>query len=134
MSAVRDQLEQRAVGVAEVHARARPSSSRTLDGPGLELDLVGAQMLHRLPDGAGPDEAEVGVARTHGLGRNQAPDIGVGAVDVQALVAEGVRVAPRLQWDDLGAEDVGIERVRAAPVADRDDDVVEPQPQVSRSQ
>jgi hypothetical protein len=40
----------------------------------------------------------------------------------------------RAEGNDLGAEDVAIEGVRALPVGDRDDDVVEPEAQVSRSQ
>jgi hypothetical protein len=55
-------------------------------------------------------------------------------VDVQPLVAEGVREPAVLERDDLGAEDVAVEGVRAIPVADSDDDVVELEPQSSRSQ
>ena len=91
-------------------------------------------MLHGLLDRAGPDEAEVGVPGTHRLGRDQAADIRVGAVDVQPLVAEGIGKPAVLERDDLGAEDVAVEGVRAIPVADRDDDVVEREPQSSRSQ
>ncbi len=121
-------------GIAEVHARALTASSCTLDGPRLELDVVGAQMLHGFLDRAGPDEAEVGVSGTHRLGRDQAADVGVGAVDVQALVAEGVGEPAGPDRHDLGAEDIAVEGVRALPVAYRDDDVVEPDAQVSRSQ
>jgi hypothetical protein len=133
-SGVRDELEQRAVRVTEVHARALSASSRPLDGPRLDLYLVGAQVLHGLLDRAGPDEAEVAVPGTHRLGRDQAADIRVGAVDVQPLVAEGIGEPAVLERDDLGAEDVAVEGVRATPVADRDDDVVERELQSSRSQ
>jgi len=43
----------------------------------------------------------------------------------QLLLAEPVRVAPVLQLDQLGAEDVAVERVRAVPVGDGDHAVVE---------
>jgi hypothetical protein len=55
-------------------------------------------------------------------------------VDVQPLPADRVREAARPDLDDLGPEHVAVEGVRALPVGDGDDDVVEADRQGSRSQ
>ena len=47
---VGDELEQAAVGVSEVDARAGAASAETLHGPKLDLDTTGVQMRHRFRD------------------------------------------------------------------------------------
>src|SRR3954451_5326691 len=68
-------------------------------------------------------EAAVAVAGADSTLRDRVR-VHAGAVDVELLVAEAVREAGAAA-DDLGADDVAIERVRALPVGDRDDEVVE---------
>ena len=75
-------------------------------------------------DRASPDEAQVGIPRTHPLPRDRERH-GARAVDVQLLRAESVREAALVELDELGAEDVAVEGVRALPLGDGDDDVVE---------
>jgi hypothetical protein len=55
-------------------------------------------------------------------------------VDVQALAGERVGETALAERDDLSAQDVSVESVRALPVGDGDDDVVERELQTSRSQ
>jgi len=46
-------------------------------------------------------------------------------VNVQLLIAEAIRIAPPSELDDLGAEDLGVEAIRAFEIGDGDDNVVE---------
>ena len=75
-------------------------------------------------DPAGPDEAEIAVPRPHAPARNRVR-LRARPVDVQLLHAEPVRVAALVELDELGAQNVAVEGVRALPVGDGDDDVVE---------
>src|SRR5688572_1319841 len=87
---VRDELEQGAVRVAEVDARAGAFGPGALDGAQLDLDVVPSQVLQGFVYRSGPLEAQVAVARLHGelrYGRG----VHAGAVQVQLLVAEPVR-------------------------------------------
>jgi hypothetical protein len=132
-SGVRDELEQRPVRVAEVDAHARAAGAGALDRAGLDRDASGAKVLDRRLDRAVPHEAEVAVSRAHGLPGYEVADVRSRPVDVQALLADCVGEAvPELDY--LRAQDVTVEGVRPLPVGDRDDDVVEPELQSSRSQ
>lgn len=90
----------------------------------LDLHAVRAEVLDRVLDRARPDKADVAVSRPHALARDGIW-LGAGTVDVQLLRAEAVREAALVELDELGAEDVAVEGVRALPVGDGDDDVVE---------
>ena len=92
-------------------------------GPSSTATPRASQMLDGTGDRAVPDEAEVGVARADRVGGAR---VGVDprTVHVELLGAEPVRITG-LALDDLGAEHVAIERVRAHPVADGDDGVIE---------
>ena len=91
-------------------------------------------MIHRSLDRPGPLEAEIAVPGAHGLPRNEVADLGAGPMDVQALVAEDVCEPVFAERDDLGPENIRVEGVRPLPVGDGDDDVIEREPQSSRSQ
>jgi hypothetical protein len=91
-------------------------------------------VIDRRLDRPGPLEAEVTVPGAHGLARNEVPDVGSGPVDVQALAAEDVRESVFAERDDLGPENIRVEGVRTLPVGDGDDNVIEREPQSSRSQ
>src|SRR5258708_6588552 len=120
---VRDELQQAAVGVAEIDARAAAAGTIPLHRAELHADAVALEMRDRFGDRSRPLEAEVAVP-----GRDGDPRDGrrrdAGRVRVQLLLADAVEGAavPR---DDLGSDDVAGERVRPAPVADRDDHVIE---------
>src|SRR6476646_777980 len=89
---VRDELEQRSVGVAEVDALAVAAGAAARDRADLDLDAHGRQVLDRAVEGAVPDEADIAVPRTHGIARHRRR-VDAWAVHVQLLVAEAVRVA-----------------------------------------
>src|SRR5436305_9805310 len=122
---VGDQLEQSAVGIAEVHARAATLPAGALRRAELDLHAVREQVRHGFLGCAVPDEAEVAVARPHGIGgaRNGAR---AGAVDVQLLaVRELVRVAAARDLGHVDPEHVRVEAVGALVVGDGDDYVVD---------
>ena len=72
-----------------------------------------------------PDEAEVAVARLDGEPRNEAADVDARPVHVQLCVAQAVCEPPASDVEDLGADDVTVERVGRVPIGDRDHAVVE---------
>ena len=85
--------------------------------------LPSGSRKYRLLDRAVPDEAQVAVPgpdaiARHGLGVHARP------VHVELLGAEAIRPA-RPALDQLGADHIAVERVRALQVRDRDDAVVE---------
>src|SRR6478672_8827767 len=62
--AVRDELEQAPVRIAEVHVPATAARARlALQRPRHDCDSVVTQMDNCILDGAGPDEAEIAVSR-----------------------------------------------------------------------
>ena len=82
-------------------------------------------MLDSFLGGTVPHEAQVAVAGTHRINgarvRRRA-----GAVNVQLLsVGKPVGVPAVIELDNLDAEHVAVEGVRASPVRDRDYDVIE---------
>src|SRR5262245_49221133 len=83
---VRDELEQRPVGVAEVDALALAVGAAARDRADLDLDASGRQVLDRAGDRAVPHEAQIAVPRADAVARDRR---GVHArpVDVQLLVA-----------------------------------------------
>jgi hypothetical protein len=82
----------------------------------------------RLADRPRPLQAEVAVPRADRIARDEVADVGARAVDVEPLLSEGVREPAGAERNDFRAEDVPVERVRALPVRDCDDEVVEPKP------
>ena len=62
-----DELEERAVRVAEVHARPGSAAPHALDGAELDLDAVCEQVGNRRFGRSVPDEAEVAVPGMHGV-------------------------------------------------------------------
>jgi uncharacterized protein YuzE len=122
---VDDQLEQASIGVAEVDARAGAATAAPLDRTLLDLDAVPAKVLERPVYRARPDEAEVAVSRADAIARDRVR-VGAGPVHVELLVVETVGVAPEAELNQLRAEHVPVEGVRALPVGDGDHAVVEP--------
>jgi hypothetical protein len=109
-SVVRDEFEQAAVRVAEVDA---PSlAPRALAPHRAELDphAVGAQVIDRVLDWSGPDEAEIASARLYREPRNRVW-LEAGPMDVELLVAEAVHRNTVRVADELRAEDIAIEGV-----------------------
>src|SRR4051812_13831891 len=122
-SAVADELEKAAVGVAEVHARPRSAHAAALDRAELDLDAVLAQMLRGVLDRAVPGPAQVAPAGRDRDARDRRR-VDARAVQVELRVAEAV-AEPVADRHDLGAQHVAVERVGALPVGDVDDTVVE---------
>src|SRR4051812_44475325 len=80
-------------------------------------------MLDGALDRAVPAEADVTVAGADAVAGDRVR-VETGAVDVELLLAEPVGEAGAA-GHDVGADDVAVERVRALPVGDGDDEVVE---------
>src|SRR5215208_2026218 len=121
---VRDQLEEASVGVAEVHTHPVAASAAAGHGPDLDLDALAGEVSKGALRAALPTKAEVGAAW---LDREPGEWLGAraGTVDVQLDLPEPIGPAPSVQLDQLDTEDVTVEGVRALPVADGDDHVVQ---------
>jgi hypothetical protein len=91
-------------------------------------------VIDRRLDRPGPLETKITVPGSHALARNEVAGIGSGPVDVQPLAAKDVRESVGAERDDLGPENIRVEGVRPLPVGDGDDNVIEREPQSSRSQ
>src|SRR5215218_562701 len=70
-SGERDEFEQAAVGVAEVHARSLAVRTLAAHRPELDLHAVGPQVIDRALDWSRPDEAEIASARLYRKSRNR---------------------------------------------------------------
>src|SRR5689334_10079449 len=101
---VADELEQRAVGVAEVHALPAAARTLALDRPELHLHPTLAQMGRGILDRPVPAEAQVAVPGPHRIDRARLR-LAPGPVDVQLLLADAVGVPAVLELDQLRAED-----------------------------
>src|SRR5215468_11166421 len=120
---VGNEFQQRAVGVAEIDAGAGALGVEALDRPGVDRDPA----TLKVGDGVGnrpvPLEAEVAVARLdrqpRHLGRMKAR-----SMQIELRGAEPTGPALRAP-NELGAEHIAVERVRALPVRDVHHAVVE---------
>jgi hypothetical protein len=121
---VGDKLEQASVRIAEVDVAAAAASARVaLLWPRHDVDPVLLQMIDRLFDRPGPDEAEVAVSWFDRPLSIQSSE--PGSVDVQLPVAKPVMAKPGVLLINLGTKDIPIERVRALPVGHGDDAMVD---------
>jgi hypothetical protein len=121
-SSVGDELEQRAVRITEVDARAGSLRTRARDRAVLDGYVVRLKMLDRLRGRSLPDKAEVRVAWENRHARNGVW-VKAWAVTVQQLLADAIGV-PNVATDDFGAEHVSIKGVGPLPVADVNNDMV----------
>src|SRR5262249_10414830 len=118
-----NEFQQRAVGVAEIDAGAGALGAEALDRPGVDRDTAAL----KVDDGVGnrpvPLEAEVAVAWLHWKPRHLG---GMKARSMQIELRTAEPVGPPLRApNELGAEHIAVERVRALPVRDMDHAVVE---------
>src|SRR5690349_2517189 len=88
-SCVRDELEQRAVRVAEVDTRPAPARAPARDRADLDFHAVLAEMVHGAVDRPLPLEAQVAVAWPDAVARDRMR-VEAGAVHVQLVLAEAV--------------------------------------------
>jgi hypothetical protein len=70
-SGVRDEFEQAAVGVAEVHACSFAARTLAAHRPEFDLHAVGPQVVDRAFDWSRPEEAEIASARLDRKPRNR---------------------------------------------------------------
>src|SRR6516162_7593506 len=118
-----NEFQQRAVGVAEIDAGAGALGAEALDRPGVDRDPA----TLKVGDGVGnrpvPLEAKVAVARLdrkpRHLGRMKAR-----SMQIELRGAEPIG-PPLRAPNELGAEHIAVERVRALPVRDVHHAVVE---------
>jgi hypothetical protein len=105
----------------------------TGDRSRLKLDVVASEVIDSFFDGARPDEAQVAAARSDRPARHQRPDVEARPVDVELLIAKPIGDATVGVVNNLGTQDLPVERCRAFPLADRDHAVVEPDLRVSHA-
>src|SRR5262245_61018454 len=120
---VGNEFQQRAVGVAEIDAGAGALGAEALDRPGVDRDTATLKVGDGVGNRPAPLEAEVAVARLdrkpRHLGRMKAR-----SMQIELRGAEPI--GPRLRApNELGAEQIAVERVRALPVRDVHHAVVE---------
>src|SRR6185312_1112928 len=121
---VADELHERAIRIAEIDAGAFALPAEARHRSQLDLDAVGAQMLHRTLDRAVPAETEIAVS---GLDRDARQRLGLHArpVAIQLLAAQPENVGATFARNRLGTDDFGIERPRPIPVGNMDHTVIE---------
>jgi hypothetical protein len=132
MIRVRDELEERPVGIAEVHAHARSLRSAAGHRSGLHPNAVGFKVRGRQFDRTVPLEAEVAIAGDDGDARDHRRPHSR-TVHVQLQLANSVGDSS-VDLDDLRTEDVAIKGGRAFEVGDRDHDVVQAHARTIRNQ
>src|SRR4029077_10800449 len=107
---------------AEIDAGAGPARAEALDRTALACDLAAAGVRPPTADRPLPFEAKVRVAGLH----REARDLDRGearAMQIELGVAEAIGKAARPR-DQLCAEHLVVERVRALPVGNMDDAVI----------
>jgi hypothetical protein len=90
----------------------------------LDVDLVGAQVVDRSLDWSRPFEAEIATARVYRKPSNRGR-LEAGPMYVELLLAEAVHRNTVRLADELRAEDLAIERIRAPALADMDHAVID---------
>src|SRR5260370_38875197 len=123
LAVIGNELQQRTVGIAEIDADAGPFGAEALDRPGVNRDPAALKVDDGVRNRPVPLEAEIAVAgldrKPRHLGRMKA-----GPVQIELRRAEPVGPALRAP-NELGAEKIAAERVRALPVRDMYHAVVE---------
>src|SRR5262249_57317968 len=118
-----NEFQQRAVGVAEIDAGAGALGAVALDRPGVDRDTATLKVGDGVGNRPAPLEAEVAVARLdrkpRHLGRMKAR-----SMQIELRGAEPIG-PPLRAPNELGAEHIAVERVRALPVRDVHHAVVE---------
>src|SRR4051794_39149305 len=122
---VRDELEQAAVRVAEVHAGALAPGAAARHRPKLDLDAMRFEVFCSPGDRPGPHEAKVTTAGRHRNPRERLRFAASGAVHIQLLAAEAIHRDTVLVTDQLGGQYIPVEGVRASAIGDVDNPVVE---------
>src|SRR5262249_7797171 len=120
---VGNEFQERTVGVAEIDASAGPLGAEALHRPGLDRNAAALEVNDGLRDRSVPLEADIAVARSYRKPR----DFGrMKSRSMQVELRGAETVGPTL-WplNELGAQHIAVERVRALPVGDMYDAVVE---------
>src|SRR6266478_8419917 len=123
LAVIGNEFQQRTVGIAEIDAGAGAFGAEALDRPGVDRDPAALEVGDGVGNRPVPLEAEIAVAgldrKPRHLGRMKA-----GPVQIELRRAEPVGPALRTP-NELGAEHIAVERVRALPVRDMYHAVVE---------
>src|SRR5215471_18376488 len=120
---VGNEFQERAVGVAEIDAGAGPLGAEALQRPGLDRNAAALEVNDGIRDRSVPLEADIAVARSYRKPR----DLGrMKSRSMQVELRGAETVGPAL-WalNELGAQYIAIERVRALPIGDMHHAVVE---------
>src|SRR5262249_14092293 len=120
---VGNEFQERAVGVAEIDAGAGPLGAEALHRPGLDGNAAALEVNDGVRDRPVPLKANIAVARSYrkpcDLRRRKSR-----SMQVELRGAE--TVGPTL-WplNELGAQHIAVERVRALPIGDMHHAMVE---------
>src|SRR5262249_49191543 len=123
MVSIGNELEQRAIGVAKIDARPRPLRAEAFGRPGVDLHAAALEMSDGRRDRPVPFETEIAVAGLDGQPRHFG---GMKARTMQIELHGAESICPALRpGDELGAEHVAVECVRALPVGHMHDAMIE---------
>src|SRR5262245_19584361 len=119
---VGNEFQERAVGVAEIEAGAGPLSAEALQRPGLDRNAAALEVNEGSRERSVPLEAHIAVARCDRQPRHLRR---MKARTMQVELRVGETIGPALGTaNELGAQHVTVERIRALPVGDMYDAVV----------
>src|SRR5437763_1296392 len=120
---VGNELQERAVGVAEIDDRARAPCAEAPQRPRLDADAAALEVTDGIGNRAVPLEAQIAVARCYRKPRHLG---GVKGRSMQVELRGAETIGPALRTsNELGAQHIAVERVRALPVGHMHDAVVE---------
>src|ERR1700730_3460992 len=123
LAVIGNEFQQRTVGIAEIDAGAGPFGAEALDRPGVDRDPAALKVGDSIRKRPVPLEAEIAVAR---LDRKPRHLGWMKARPMQIELRRAEPVGPALRTpNELGAEHIAVERVRALPVRNMYHAVVE---------
>src|SRR5262249_17706439 len=118
LALIGDKFQQRTLGITAIDACACPFGAEALDRPGVDRDMAALKVGDGVRNRPVPLEAQIAVARLdrkpRHLGRVKARPM-----QIELHGAEPVGPAPRTP-NELGAEHIAVERIRALPIRDMD--------------
>src|SRR5581483_8764111 len=120
---IRDEFEQRSVRIAEIDARPLTFCAVACDRSKLDRHPARRKMRDRPGNRADPLETEVAVAGSYRVARDR-DGLDARPVEIELRVTEAVDKA-LVARNDPGAEDTGIKIVRARPIRDMHDTMIQ---------
>src|ERR1700730_18420439 len=117
-SPIRHEFQERAVGIAEIHAGTLPLRAVAYDRPEFDRDLMALEMIDRVGDRPLPLEADVAVPGLHRQARHDHA-AHAGPMEIELGIAEPIGIEGTA-WHHFGADHIAVERVGALPIGHMD--------------